>query len=1255
MRLSILLLGTLPLLPQTALAQALPQIDESAFYQLRNFAFAQSGQDLCTDIVNGGSQDNQLMTAPCGNYTGQFWKFSGVQTEYRELATYRMTTQFRGEDMCLTVQGSLDLHEVLLTPCTDPADPSQTFAVMPTKGPNTRIDDPGPVVGWTIQPMLEFDTASEENFLGVGDPVMGVGVPWIADFNENMPGYYWSLTAEGASAPLTDGSAGGAGAGVINLSGLPDNSQTGPFRLLAYSVNDGQRDAGGALTGYFVDASAGIVQSEAGAVLLTAYASGGDTVVFAVEGPSGPGFLSADVSGVSFAPAPTDNSYFYQRTALETAGSAQGFVSFESATLPGLFLRHEGYKLRLTAMDAQSSSLARRDATFLALADGTDFRGFLGVGTSVSTFSMASHFAAMARVDLAACGVHDGGGGGFGDRRVRTNSHGDVHIFTPDGLTYDFQAGGEFVLVASEDGSVAVHTRQTVHEEDPSVSSNTAVAFQVGSDVVEFYSDKAGQRLYVNGEATAMPGAELSLPGGGAIVPDGEGSSGPRFLVYWEGEVFTARVNLYEAFLNVGVDAAEGGRYSGLIGDLDGNPDNDMLPRDGTALICAPASVDQLLAFGDSWRLTSEETLLRAELKASKVVLVTDVSSGQRLSIETAISQTIQQNFAALEAGSSIDIATLILTVTALYEVDAAVVETALAVYLGQEITETTTSVSVETLTTRVETFYASMERATIETLDVKARAGAQRICEAGGVTDELALVNCVLDVVATQDETFVESATGFQASLEGFALEARKDATSFNAVLEPAAVLPREQVIELVGPPEVVPDITTYFVQFAEQEDSFVTRVTSDISYTVNETACTEVEGLPSPYDLLQEQPSAGGVSIYCATHARGTTITVQLGRTLEEARGYAADSCPAEAEARIEKNGEVVIACREIGFGERSFNFGGGVLSVGRDVVLTYTERLIEKPEVPEGLSLVFDPVPAITADCLGERSIPLDGITVLEGLLSYAEEAESDFQNLCSKVEMVETEEDYLLQATCFTEDASDVKTSAMTLLGVAAMLALVEDQSCQPEPEPEPEPGPEPEPAAEEPGSRPVPEGFSRFSEEGLEYDIPGCGDFLLIQNIEHQIRAVGRRTPWVSDISKPVYTALRIDVGSDVLEIYAAPTAQVLINGQPVDSPDAGVAVEGNMILLPGGGEVTVEIDEANPAVQALVVQWPEEAETTFALRAAVFPGSHLSPEVLRDPELEFEGLLRFTEDWLIEEAGVFSESFPDANCEACGN
>lgn len=199
-----------------------------------------------------------------------------------------------------------------------------------------------------------------------------------------------------------------------------------------------------------------------------------------------------------------------------------------------------------------------------------------------------------------------------------TNSRGDVHIFTPDGLIFDFQGTGDFVAVQTTDSSkVVVQARQENPPGNNRVSMNSAVAMQVGSDVVEFYS-KPDPTFYLNGEARAVPTSDVALEGGGSIVVTV--SEGRRDMtIYWPDGSFAARVIMFgNSHIDYGVARTGGDQtYEGLIGNLDGNAQNDMQIRDGGQLKPPPSLAD-LNRFGDSWRVTAEESLFSVALEGEE-------------------------------------------------------------------------------------------------------------------------------------------------------------------------------------------------------------------------------------------------------------------------------------------------------------------------------------------------------------------------------------------------------------------------------------------------------------------------------------------------------------------------------------------------------------------------------------------------------------------------------------------------------------
>lgn len=217
-------------------------------------------------------------------------------------------------------------------------------------------------------------------------------------------------------------------------------------------------------------------------------------------------------------------------------------------------------------------------------------------------------------------------------------SYGDPHIATFDGYRYSFQTVGEFTLVQAKDGGFQVQVRQGAIP-GRQLSLNTAVAMQVGNSRVAVYSKdfpdgNASNPVWVDGRPAAVQGT-LELPGGGSI----QGGNG-NYLVQWPtGEqVGISKLSVAGMdFMNVTPAVPEqAGRYRGLLGNLNNNPEDDLQTRDGRVIpsknnstygilkqalgnlgpIPLPLSqletafFEQLYReFGDSWRISQAESL----------------------------------------------------------------------------------------------------------------------------------------------------------------------------------------------------------------------------------------------------------------------------------------------------------------------------------------------------------------------------------------------------------------------------------------------------------------------------------------------------------------------------------------------------------------------------------------------------------------------------------------------------------------------
>lgn len=188
-------------------------------------------------------------------------------------------------------------------------------------------------------------------------------------------------------------------------------------------------------------------------------------------------------------------------------------------------------------------------------------------------------------------------------------THGDVHIRSADGLNWDFQAAGDYVLIQSTDGDVVVQARQEMWDKNPKVSVNRAGAMKVMGDRIEWYMLPT-RALYVNGKLTEMPKSRLTLPAGGWIEMQKSGAKETMY-VYWPNDNFVGRMTAHtNDTMNVEVKkiVSSPRTYEGMIGNMDGNRANDVQIRGGANLGSATTN-ENIARSGESWRVRANENL----------------------------------------------------------------------------------------------------------------------------------------------------------------------------------------------------------------------------------------------------------------------------------------------------------------------------------------------------------------------------------------------------------------------------------------------------------------------------------------------------------------------------------------------------------------------------------------------------------------------------------------------------------------------
>jgi MYXO-CTERM domain-containing protein len=231
-------------------------------------------------------------------------------------------------------------------------------------------------------------------------------------------------------------------------------------------------------------------------------------------------------------------------------------------------------------------------------------------------------------------------------------SSGDPHFRTIDGLGFDFQACGDFILTTNPSRSLEVHARQVPWGNHALVSVNTAVAVKAGARAVTITPFRQGCALvdgYPEGcvEVDGVPApfrcaqdnqepgcgrtallrgmgevvetvtrAELFMAGApGSSRGHGEVACAVRYTVRLiTGEQVTVCVR--DGYVDVLVDlpTTAPGWTSGLLGNGDGDPTNDLQVRGGGVLPLTLPADDFYGVLGESWRVPASAGLLAGVL-----------------------------------------------------------------------------------------------------------------------------------------------------------------------------------------------------------------------------------------------------------------------------------------------------------------------------------------------------------------------------------------------------------------------------------------------------------------------------------------------------------------------------------------------------------------------------------------------------------------------------------------------------------------
>lgn len=193
------------------------------------------------------------------------------------------------------------------------------------------------------------------------------------------------------------------------------------------------------------------------------------------------------------------------------------------------------------------------------------------------------------------------------DLTVWGTTSGDPHLVTLDGVAYDFHAAGEFVLLRSTDDSdFEIQSRMSPVDGAENLTVNAAIALRFGGSNVML--DSTDESVFsVDGVAT-----EIANFGSLTIGDDVVFRSNNVYIFAFSGEDGTVSDGDSHITVTVEDDRVDFAAYlndsllgslEGLLGNGDGDTENDIAYADGTIVERPLAYEDLYGAYRDDWRV----------------------------------------------------------------------------------------------------------------------------------------------------------------------------------------------------------------------------------------------------------------------------------------------------------------------------------------------------------------------------------------------------------------------------------------------------------------------------------------------------------------------------------------------------------------------------------------------------------------------------------------------------------------------------
>ncbi|HLO43776.1 MAG TPA: VWD domain-containing protein [Leadbetterella sp.] len=194
----------------------------------------------------------------------------------------------------------------------------------------------------------------------------------------------------------------------------------------------------------------------------------------------------------------------------------------------------------------------------------------------------------------------------------KANSWGDPHINTFDGLSYDFQAWGEFIAVKSKVDNFEVQVRQ-IGTENGQISYNQGLAIQTGSDVVCYLNNN----LYINNKPQSYNFTDLSLKDNASLKLTNDLLK----ITSKYGDVISIPRGRYD--YKIELSESRKNKVGGLFGNFDGIKENELSLKNGTIITLKSTQAfglsvelpfnEMYPTYADSWRVEQKNSLFYYE------------------------------------------------------------------------------------------------------------------------------------------------------------------------------------------------------------------------------------------------------------------------------------------------------------------------------------------------------------------------------------------------------------------------------------------------------------------------------------------------------------------------------------------------------------------------------------------------------------------------------------------------------------------